>query len=351
VDERSTLLEGPAQVSPHIADMIRRRVAASGHSFSGVPTPGQILSIERVVGPDGDLGWDLARPLAVLIESHSVRENGSEFRDVWYGWMVAPETDYATWWDFVLGAEDEPFDPLAGVVQVWNPVYVYLKSTNPNRILAELRPARLQAVRALAEEYLTAAEPDPDEARPGFVALRETLGGLPVLTGTPLSGPDDPRWRYQELYHEAAEAIRLPARLAQRAATDPLGALLKHLFAAAQGAVEAAQKLLPEIRDLTPVFAPARLGEEAEAVPQAYRIGDLLEFRQTTVNEGLRQLHVRLLGERKLRVVLLKDGEEEAWHLLAPDMREASLWLEAGHDYAWRVTDVEGGVQYVPPEV
>lgn len=218
VDERSTLPESAAQVSPHIADMIRRRVASSGHSFSRVPTPGQILSIEHVVGPDGNLGWDVARPLAVLIESPSVREDGSEFPDVWYGWMVAPETDYATWWDFVLGAEDEPFDPLVGVVQVWNPVYVYLKSTS--RVLAELRPARLQAVRALAEEYVTAAEPDPGEARPGFVAQRMTLGGLPVLTGTPLSGPDDPRWHYQELYHEAAEAIRLPARLAQEQRLD-----------------------------------------------------------------------------------------------------------------------------------
>ena len=333
-------------VPAHIADLVRRRLALGGHVFSPVPTPGQILSVEKVIARGRDLGWDLSRPLAVLIESPSINEDGSEDQEVWYGWMVGPETDYASHWDFVLAVEDEPFDPLAGMVQVWNPVYVYLKSTS--RVFAELRPARLQAVRALADEYLTAEEPDPSEARPGLVALRTTLGGLPVLTGTPLSGEDDPRWHYQEIYHHAAEAVRLPARMAQEG-TQSTFDLLQSLFGAGGKLTQAVRNLVLAPRTFDPVLSPASLGEGEANETVAYRLADLLEIRRQDDGDRVR-LSIKLLAREPLRLVLIEGGNETARYLLTPDQPDRDLRLDLVRDYLLVVTDLEGRVRYGPPE-
>ncbi|OAD20568.1 hypothetical protein THIOM_003722, partial [Candidatus Thiomargarita nelsonii] len=118
-----------------LREQIRRRRKVLSAQFSPVPTAGQILRIDEIRGPSGLLDWDLPRPLAALLGEPT------ETADVWYGWMVTSETDYATDWDMLLEPEDEPFDPIAGMIQIWNPVYIYLPSTS--RILAELKPARL----------------------------------------------------------------------------------------------------------------------------------------------------------------------------------------------------------------
>ena len=151
---------------------------------------------------------DLPRPLAVLLAEPT------ETRQVWYGWLATAESDYAGYWDLLLGSEDEPCDPLARMVQLWNPVHVYLPSVS--RVLAELKPDRLAAVRALALECVTAPEPDRAQARPG-VPIRRTVGGYTIRTGTPLGGQDDPRFRYQQLYYAYAAAVREPAKLAAQA--------------------------------------------------------------------------------------------------------------------------------------
>jgi hypothetical protein len=201
------------------------------------------------------------------------------------------------------------------MVQVWNPVNVYLKSTD--RVLAELRPERLQAVRALADEYLTPEEPDASEARPGFVALRSTLGGLPVLTGTPLSGEDDPRWRYQEIYHHAAEVVRLPARMSQEAPQTTLERL-KALFGARGDLAKTIRDLVLEPRSFDTVFAPASLGEPGSSEPEAYRLGDLIEVRWRDDGDRTR-LSIKLLAEEPLRIVLVEGASKTARYLLTPN--------------------------------
>ena len=106
----------------------------------------------------------------------------------WSGWLVAPETDDASAWDLLLDHDvDDPFDPLAGMVQVWNPLVCCLAAEAP--LLAALTEERLAAVRAVA-----AAFPHLDEEmspRPGFVAPRP-VGGHLVLIGTPLGDSREP---------------------------------------------------------------------------------------------------------------------------------------------------------------
>lgn len=193
---------------PDLRALIRQRVAARKALFSRLPTPGQIVRIDEVRGPNGSLNWDLPRPLAVLLAEPT------ETRQVWYGWLATAESDYAGYWDLLLGSEDEPCDPLARMVQLWNPVHVYLPSVS--RVLAELTPDRLAAVRALAVDCATAPEPDPSLAKPGQTMRRQVASHW-VRTGTPLGGAEDPRFRYQQLYYAYAAAVREPAKLAAQA--------------------------------------------------------------------------------------------------------------------------------------
>jgi hypothetical protein len=184
-----------------LKELIGQRIAAR-ERYAALPVPrqGQILRIDQIVGPDGPIDWELSSPLAVLIDKQIQTKN------LWQGWMVAPEADYASHWDMLLEIEDQPFDPLASMIQIWNQVPVYLPSEAP--VLAELKPARLQAVHALADEFEKKPELDTSISRPGYVAPRTTFEDFSILTGTPINGKNDPRYRYKELYQEVAKILR-----------------------------------------------------------------------------------------------------------------------------------------------
>jgi hypothetical protein len=194
--------EDDAPLPSFLEELIERRLAARNcYASSSIPNPGQILRLDQIIGPDKNVVQDLSSPLAVLIEKSAQTKNR------WQGWMVASETDYAGYWDMLLEPEDEPFDPLAGLIQIWNPVQVYLPSEAP--VLAELKPARLQAVRALAEEFATDPKLDASMNRPGHIAPRITVGNFSILTGTPLGNLNtDPRYRYKTLYQDAADMLQ-----------------------------------------------------------------------------------------------------------------------------------------------
>lgn len=225
---------------PELADRIRRTAdARRTHRHTTLPAPGQIVSVETVIGPQGPLDWVLPRPLALLLAEPT------ETPAVWYGWLAAPETDYASDFDLVLSEDDGPVDPAAGMVQVWNPAYLYLP--NAGRLLARLPSRRLAAVRALAREFLSARAPGRP-AHPGTVYPRTLETGDTVLTGSPLGGDDDPRRRYRMLYHAAAEALREPARLAL-VATAP-GSALNRLCEALMDAARRAGRLLEPAPDV-----------------------------------------------------------------------------------------------------
>ena len=191
-----------APLPSFLNELIDRRLAARDcYASSSIPNPGQILRLDQIIGPDKNVVQDLSNPLAVLIEKSAQTKN------LWQGWMVASETDYAGYWDMLLESKDEPFDPLAGLIQIWNPVQVYIPSDAP--VLAELKPARLQAVRALAEEFATEPKLDTSMSHSGYIAPRPTVGNFSILTGTPLGNLNtDPRYRYKTLYQDAADMLQ-----------------------------------------------------------------------------------------------------------------------------------------------
>lgn len=207
----------PAGLPPRLAALIRRRVSAET-TLAGLalPSVGQIVQVFRARDGDGR-PLALARPFAVLLNEPA--EHG-----LWYGWCCAPDLDCATAFDLLLEPDDEPFDPLAGMVQLWNPVYV--QPGDCDRVLAVLSPERLAAVRSLAMDFVTGAVPGTSPM-PGWMDTRTLASGHVVLTGTPLGGADDPRHEYQHLYHHAAEVAlrasaraRLAAHLPQAAAAE-----------------------------------------------------------------------------------------------------------------------------------
>lgn len=190
-----------------LAAMIDRRVTAEAAYGRGrMPAAGQIVRVSRARDGAGQ-PLELARPFAVLLNEPA--EHG-----LWYGWCCAPDLDWATAFDLLLEPDDEPFDPLAGMVQLWNPVYV--QPGDCDRVLAVLSPERLAAVRSLAMDFVTGAVPGTSPM-PGWMDTRTLASGHVVLTGTPLGGGDDPRHEYQHLYHHAAEvALRADARAVPR---------------------------------------------------------------------------------------------------------------------------------------
>ncbi len=208
----------PLPMPEYIKEAIERRVRLSRARFDPPPRPGQIVRVARL--PDGHearLGAALGSPLHVLLDGPAPEAGPG----LWYGWLCAGETDYAGWFDFVLqDGEDEPFEPDAAMVQVWNPVHVPEGVLGP--VEAQLSPARLAAVRALAADCLTAEAGPETPPLPGRVALRRA-GDFWVATGTPLGGESDPRHRYQAVYAQAADALRLSSALVQEDAAEARG--------------------------------------------------------------------------------------------------------------------------------
>ncbi|MDK9703057.1 MAG: hypothetical protein OEL20_07945 [Sulfuritalea sp.] len=183
--------------------------SSTGDEHAPAPETFSALVGERIRQIDAArvLRVDQPRPgLIVLVDTAAICLNRptSNTETSWAGWIAAPDTEYATAADVLLEPDDEPFDPFAAMVQTWNPVQISLP-TNP-RVLAMLTPARLDVLRAVAAEAGRSTQ--DDAARPGFVFLRGTDSGQPVLTGTPLGGQDDPRHVYQNLYRDFAGTLQ-----------------------------------------------------------------------------------------------------------------------------------------------
>lgn len=197
-----------------------RREAALQLPQDRPPARGQIRALAVLRDSSGRTLRALAQPQAVLLR---MQVAGA----AWRGWVVSPYADYASVWDVVLGDDDAPVDPLAGMVQAWNEVSVVID--DQARLLAVLPPARLAAVEAVAAEFdqkASAAGTSGAEAQPGQVVRRATQDGAVLATGTPLAPSGDPRLTFQALYgrwaqecSRAAQARPVPAAGGRRQAS------------------------------------------------------------------------------------------------------------------------------------
>lgn len=177
----------PAEMPAFIRDKVNKRVAARQANFDPQPAAGKIM---RFDGAD-----DESAPLCVLLD----REGKP---GIWHGWIAAAETDYATNRDVLLEPQDEPFDPVAGMVQTWNPVEV--DAGKAARVLAQLGGARMDAIREVARGECEGG----GDAKPGFVAPLAARSSSKVLAGTRISDSGDIRDSYQSLYRAAAYRLQ-----------------------------------------------------------------------------------------------------------------------------------------------
>ncbi|MBK1620161.1 hypothetical protein CKO42_17275 [Lamprobacter modestohalophilus] len=322
----------PVPLPPRLAELVQHRIDAQNLRLPTTPQPGLIVRIDQAMGPHGPLDWDMSRPFFALLSEPT------EHRDIWYGWLMASEMDYAGHWDLLLEDSDQPYEPLAAMVQTWNPVHLYVPAISA--ALGQLSPDRLAAVRALAND-LGGEQPDLSKAAPGTLVQRTTSAGHLVLTGSPLGDATDPRWRYQELYFEAAGFLRAMAQnaLEQRAASQaqPWWETLLNAFKAAAQAADLS--LMPVPVAALSDQAPSDNGRDV-ASEQAQRLGDLVEFRLLTSNEGdAVQIHLTRVQEEPLSVGIARGDQVRQQTLLNADHPEVDLFVGADQDWTFFIRD------------
>ncbi len=290
--------------------LIEHKVAANRADFGAFPESGQLVQLPQAPTPPG-MGSDLqfATPLVVLLATQNTNTK------VWHGWLVSQEVQYASYWDFLLQPEDEPFDPVCGLVQIWNPVQLYLSGDVKAKAIGRLSPARMQAVNALALEYVLDDSVLP-RPRPGFIAQRSVGDGLAVVTGTPLGNGNDPRHAYQQCYHHVA-ALLNKAVLAWQAdtlptVTDVLSALYDVLVAAwLKGTGNLARPMEP--------VAHAMSGQSPENIMILALQDDLhLTLMHT---DGRIDLTLVYQGKGHLNVTVIDDGEQACSTMLKADLK------------------------------
>lgn len=125
---------------------------------------------------------------------------------VWSAWVLSPYVAFAGWYDVMLQGDKVPTS--CAMVQAWNRVSVAestlggLEFTVSTDALAE--------VRAVWREFLSEDEPEggvETENAMGYLHTRSTLDGLSVVTGTAMTGPDDPRIAFRGLSSMAGQAV------------------------------------------------------------------------------------------------------------------------------------------------
>jgi hypothetical protein len=318
------------RIPPHLAEKVRQLVTAQGMQIPLAARPGLIVRIDEAVGPEGALGWDMGCPFFVLLSEPTDHDQ------IWYGWMMSWETDYAGPWDLLIEDQDQPCHPLAGMIQVWNPVYLYMPSASA--AVGLLSDARLDAARDLADEM--AAMPSGEEGAAGRLDYRTTSGGHLVLTGSRMGDEvADPRWRYQELYFAAAGLLRDLARnVLDAQAIDVAQPWWTRVLDGLRSAAGQAGLSWEPIPVLT-------LGEEFVGLDtaQPYRLGEFVEVRLVPSEDGNAvQLHFTLLSADPLRIGLARGTRVRQEERLAPDHPEATLFIGADQTLTLFVRSLDG---------
>lgn len=331
-------IDTDAPLPGRIAALIHHHLVTR-ERYAGIrePEAGQMRLISPPLSGGGiPLDWDMSSPMAVLLWRETATPG------VWSGWLLASETDYATDWDILLEREDEPYDPLVAMIQLWNPVQIALSSAFP--ILGQLSAQRLETLATAFADSLLTAPAAPIPARPGHLMERLVSNGQLLLCGTPLGGSGDPRRRYQELYLAATEILKESARLAvaahARAAeananppvTDWLSATWERLsFGLRDLANQLGQPLLP----LAPITAMGAVDENEGIVSahedqiRGYRIPGMLDIEALPLDSPV-VLKLRLSHQARqpLALRLLMEGDVLESHCLTTDQPQLTLFIE-----------------------
>jgi hypothetical protein len=179
----------PEQSIGLLHDLARRREAVATRKFSTSWEPGKLVLIKVLAS---------ARPVLLT------RYSGA---DQWSGFLVAPECDWASAFDVLLEPTDEPFDPLCGMVQCWNPVIIRSTRHPEAQVLGQLSAIRLNTMMVAASDSVKSSD-GHGSGGPGVIALRSLSGEQTVLTGSALNELDIRR-EFQALYRQLAKAVSL----------------------------------------------------------------------------------------------------------------------------------------------
>jgi hypothetical protein len=179
----------PEQSIGLLQDLVRRREAVAARKFSASWEPGKLVLIKV-----------LASTRPVLLTRYS----GA---DQWSGFLVAPECDWASSFDVLLEPTDEPFDPLCGMVQCWNPVTIRSTRHPLAQVLGQLSASRLNTMMVAANDAVRSSD-GHGSSSPGVIALRSLSDEQTVLTGSVLNELDIRR-EFQALYRQLAKAISI----------------------------------------------------------------------------------------------------------------------------------------------
>jgi len=166
----------PATIPATIKALIQRRCETlTTYAHKQSLCKGQLVLVTAIPQKTTSVDFHLTEPLVVLLNKPSHHQNQ------WHGWLISQETDYARHWDVCLDATlDAPLDPLAGMVQVWNPVLLHIDFIT--RTIGELAAERLAYINNIAHEH-------------------KQLPHKPTLLST------DPCYRYQALYSQASQCL------------------------------------------------------------------------------------------------------------------------------------------------
>ncbi len=146
-----------------LVELARRREAVAQRAFPARWAPGRLVGVVHE-----------GRLLGVLLD-RCIQG------DLWQGWMAAGEADWASAFDVLLEPDDEPFEPMFGVIQAWNVLRWHLLRSFARACSARASATRLAAIRAVHDEWAAHASlaiaPEP-----GRIALRGVGGVFSVLS-------------------------------------------------------------------------------------------------------------------------------------------------------------------------
>ena len=147
-DELVASAESSAPALAGLPLALRHKIEAAERARSAIPqspqrVPGNIVSLAVIDASGAPTG---AR-VGFLLDAPA---SDAASADVWQGWIVAGEPDYAGPWDVLLDEGDGPSAPSLAMIQTWNRIAVRIPE--PTRVLGRLSAPRLDAVREVAWE-------------------------------------------------------------------------------------------------------------------------------------------------------------------------------------------------------